>query len=236
MSIEIVKSQIQRFLASDQPEVMAIKGKWGVGKTYSWNKFLLEAKNEKIIKYQKYSYVSLFGINSLDAFKYSIFANGISIDLFESGTDASTFQTNLDSLLRTGKKSLPLVENITRIFSKTNLVTIIEAAAFFSIKQYLICIDDLERVGKGLEIKDVLGLVSLLKEQKKCKIVLLLNDGEEGLNDYKKYREKVIDFELAFDPTAEECAKIAFAETNLNECAANVLNKRLTKNNKVYKI
>jgi hypothetical protein len=55
-------------------------------------------------------------------------------------------------------------------------------------------------------------LVSLLKEQKKCKIVLLLNDGEECIEDYKKYREKVIDIELRFSPIPEECASIAYAD------------------------
>jgi hypothetical protein len=76
----------------------------------------------------------------------------------------------------------------------------------------LICIDDLERKGAGLSVKDVLGLVSLLKEQKKCQVVILLNDGEEGLEDYEKYREKVIDTELAFEPDPEECASIAYSE------------------------
>lgn len=82
--------------------------------------------------------------------------------------------------------------------------------SFLWLNETLICIDDLERKASSLSIKDVLGLVSLLKEQKKCKIVLLLNDGEDGLDDYIKYREKVIDIELQFTPTAKECAAIAF--------------------------
>ena len=40
MPIEVFKTQIDKFLASDAPDVIAIKGAWGVGKTYSWNKFL----------------------------------------------------------------------------------------------------------------------------------------------------------------------------------------------------
>lgn len=88
----------------------------------------------------------------------------------------------------------------------------IDTVSFLSLNKTLICIDDLERKGKGLEIKDVLGLVSLLKEQKKCKVVLLLNGGEEGLSDYEKYREKVIDIELEFAPDPEECASIAYSE------------------------
>lgn len=91
-----------------------------------------------------------------------------------------------------------------------NFISTIDSLSFLSISKTLVCIDDLERRGSKLDIKDVLGLVSQLKEQKKCKIVLLLNDGEEGLNDYAKYREKVVDVELKFAPSAAECASIAF--------------------------
>ena len=69
MSIEVVQNQINAFLGSDKPEVIAIKGAWGVGKTYTWKKFLLAAKEVNGVALKRYSYVSLFGINSLDAFK-----------------------------------------------------------------------------------------------------------------------------------------------------------------------
>ena len=75
MSVKVIKDQIFQFLSSDEPEVMAIKGEWGVGKTFSWKKFLKDASSEDKISLDRYSYVSLFGINSLEAFKYSIFEN-----------------------------------------------------------------------------------------------------------------------------------------------------------------
>lgn len=37
---------------------MAIKGEWGVGKTFSWNKFIKEVGSEKKIRLERYSYVS----------------------------------------------------------------------------------------------------------------------------------------------------------------------------------
>ena len=48
----------------------------------------------------------------------------------------------------------------------------------------IICMDDLERRGKNLSPKDVMGLISHLKEQKKCKVVLILND--EKLEEFKE--------------------------------------------------
>jgi len=65
MSVEVIKDQIFHFLSSEEPEVMAIKGEWGVGKTFSWKKFLKDANSENKINLERYSYVSLFGINSL---------------------------------------------------------------------------------------------------------------------------------------------------------------------------
>lgn len=109
MSIEIIKSQIDKFLNSEIPEVMAIKGKWGVGKTYCWNKYLLEAKDNNRIKLNKYSYVSLFGINSLDAFKYAIFENVIDQNLVGTEPDIETFQSNVVSHFKTWGKSLFLL-------------------------------------------------------------------------------------------------------------------------------
>lgn len=208
MSIEIVKSQIQEFLSNDKPEVLAIKGAWGVGKTYSWNKFLLEAKDAKNIALERYSYVSLFGINSLDAFKYTIFERVIKRDMIGTDANIETFKNNTAGLLEVlGRKSLGWFKGASLLKSFTPAI---ESISFLSLNNSLICVDDLERRGSGLSMKDALGLVSQLKEQKKCKIVLLLNDKEEGLDDYKKYREKVIDVELRFEPSSLESADIAF--------------------------
>jgi hypothetical protein len=208
MSIEIIKRKISDFLNTNTPEVMAINGKWGVGKTFSWNKFLLEAQSLNNISCKRYSYVSLFGINSLEAFKYAIFENSIKRELIGSEVSIETLRENTSSLTESlGRQVIGLLKG-TGLAS--GFTSAIDSAAFLSINNTLICIDDLERKGSGLDIKDVLGLVSLLKEQKKCKVVILLNDGEEGLEDYKKYREKVVDLELKFAPSPKECAAIAF--------------------------
>lgn len=210
MSIEIIKSQISQFLASDQAEVMAIKGEWGIGKTYSWKKFLKEAKENNKISLKRYSYVSLFGINSLESFKYSIFENSIKSEIIGEEANFKTFKENAKGLLDSiGRQSINFFKGapILQSFNPA-----IEAISFLTLNSTLICIDDLERKGKELDIKDVLGLASLLKEQKKCKVVFLLNDGEDGLQDYEKYREKVVDIELIFSPNPHECASIAYSD------------------------
>src|SRR5258705_83360 len=63
MSIEFVRAELQRFVASPEAEVLCIKGKWGVGKTYAWTKFL-EDLDKATVSFKRYSYVSLFGLIS----------------------------------------------------------------------------------------------------------------------------------------------------------------------------
>jgi len=208
MSIEVIKAQIDKFLESDAPEVIAIKGAWGVGKTYSWKKYLNEAKLRDRIKLNRYSYVSMFGVNSLESFKYAIFENVVSKNLIGTEPSVDTFKKNTSDLLESmSRKSFDFFRSSPLLKSFTPAI---DSLSFLSLNGTLICIDDLERKGGNLTIKDVLGLISMLKEQKKCKIALLLNDNEEGMDDYEKYREKVIDIELEFAPTATECASIAY--------------------------
>lgn len=82
---------------------------------------------------------------------------------------------------------------------------------FSAIRSQIICIDDLERRG-ALSVKDVLGLVSYLREQRSCKVVLLLNRSqldELGQKEFNDFFEKVIDIQLVFTPTAAEAIAIA---------------------------
>ena len=77
MSIQMVENELRRFLFTSEPKVLCISGQWGVGNTYAWNKYIQEAKLNNAIALERYSYVSLFGINSLEEFKYAIFENSV---------------------------------------------------------------------------------------------------------------------------------------------------------------
>jgi hypothetical protein len=77
MSTRLVENEIRRFLADKEPEVTCITVHWGVGKTFAWNKHLKEAQKLGKIGLARYSYVSLFGVTSLDDLKYAIFENTV---------------------------------------------------------------------------------------------------------------------------------------------------------------
>lgn len=197
MSIKLVKVEIKRFLKSSEPEVLCIKGKWGVGKTFTWNGYLKQAQLDKNIGLSNYSYVSLFGKNSIEELKYAIFENTYGL-----------YKPSGMSIFRKGNK---LINYLPDIKGFKNVLP--DKSVFFSaVRNQLICIDDLERAGEDITIKNVLGLVSLLKEQRKCKVILLLNDEvlkDTNKDDFKTHLEKVIDVEMNFIPTPSEAVEIA---------------------------
>lgn len=212
MTLALVRNELNRFLKSPDAEVLALRGKWGVGKTYSWNQILADANHRNEISRERYAYLSLFGISSLDDLRFSLFEQSIDRQLIGKQPTLATFRDNAAQLsLSIGRKAWKLASSTP--FMKS-VSPALEAVSFFSIRDTLICLDDLERRSQLLSARDVLGLVSLLKEQRNCKIVLLLNDGEDGLEEFERYREKVVDVELLFDPTAKECSEVAFGSSD----------------------
>jgi hypothetical protein len=227
MSIEIVKAEIMRFLASKEPEVLCISGKWGVGKTYSWKQFLKNARNNNSIAFERYAYVSLFGINSLDDLKNAIFENTVPKDKIEAGANYETFQMMLEEPEVLGRKTAHWLIKLTEKLPYLKYLNLGSMIRFFSvlIRNQIICIDDLDRKGKNLEVNDVLGLINFLKEERNCKIVLVFDEDalynaipeENKKGEFRKYFEKIVDVFLKFEPTARESIKIALEEqTNEN--------------------
>jgi hypothetical protein len=210
MKLQIIEDCISSFLCTDRAEVLAIRGHWGVGKTFFWNKILLEkSKISGAISTDKYAYVSLFGLNNLEALKFAVFENTVSNSLIGKEINLKTFSKNIDGIsVSLSRRAMNLIFSLKPL---KGFSTAMESVAWLSVQKTLICVDDLERKGNNLCLKDTLGLISYLKENRGCKFVLLLNDNEEGLEEYSKYREKVVDIELTFAPSPEECASIAIS-------------------------
>jgi hypothetical protein len=212
MSIKHLHNEIEHFLGTEEPETICIKGKWGVGKTFTWNYLLEQNVKSNNLALQKYSYISLFGIRTLRELKYGIFEATLDVYQSRTGPDENTLTKNYNLAK----------QNIRRLggwFSKSPLVQSYigssENTLFFTVREQIICIDDLDRLGGELTVKDILGMISFLKEQRKCKIVLLLNQEELKVDDLKLFDEqieKVADIIFEFKPTPKEAANIVFAD------------------------
>ncbi len=218
MSLKLIEEELAGFLASSDAEVLCLKGKWGVGKTYTWERLLKAAKSKANgLGLTSYSYVTLFGINSLDDLRYSIFENtvsGVDITTEPSLESFSTLVSKGSDIARKGK---PVFEIISAFFNKKGVTDILLKAGFLGVRKQLVCLDDLERAGRGLDIRDVLGLVSFLKSKRGCKVVLLLNDeqlADDPKKEFEKQLEKVADTILKFQLSPSEALAIALPDTD----------------------
>lgn len=220
MSIE---NRLHSFLYSKESGAIVLQGKWGQGKTFFWRKKVAApflADNRLSWRSKKYSYVSLFGVDSLADLKVAIFQASE-----ESDVNGRSIWRRFVSfrwwwfLIRRAVSILLDSGDIpyTAALSKTYT-----ALTFYSIRDRLICLDDIERRGKGLALKDVMGLISQLVEQRSCRVVVILNTGALNADQsvWDDNKEKVFIGELTFNPDSSECVDLVLDDVKHMRWAA----------------
>lgn len=216
MSLELVKTQLKKFLSTEKNEVICIKGKWGVGKTYLWGKAFKESHLENRIKYPFYSYVSLFGVDSINDVKVSIFENTLTRDDFLRQPDIDTFDKRLKEQIGKSNKIRSLIKVFENATRRKGIIDSLSHVGFLGVKNQIVCFDDFERSGKNLQPSDMLGMISILKENHNCKVVIIINDEEltnENEKNFHTHLEKVCDISLTVEPTSKDILEIAFDES-----------------------
>jgi Cdc6-like AAA superfamily ATPase len=206
MSVQEVREVVEKFLSQSENEVLAIKGTWGVGKTFAWHRLVTDFKS--IITPKTYCYVSLFGIASIADLRMSILSNSTPTESIGTGLTLSSIKRNFRSV------AVAKANALRRKFSDIDggavlkdVYVTLDALTPSLIRDRLICLDDFERLDTDKLSHDaLLGFITTLKETADCKIALILNDAQVPEQDgmYPLYREKVIDKEIKFDPTVEE--------------------------------
>lgn len=224
MSIDAVLSD---FAVSDIPGAIVLQGRWGVGKTYLWRYKVLPVVFSKQSK-TSYSYVSLFGISSLAELKASLAMATEESDQeakYRHDKEAAQREHWLTRARRSVNRAQPLAADVVSFVPTigADLARLVEKVGYFKIRERIICFDDIERRGDGLALKDFLGLVSYLVEQRKCRVVVILNTGELGDHQvaWDRMREKVFHGELTYSPSIREtvdlgvidCADAPWAQT-----------------------
>ncbi|RVA46611.1 hypothetical protein EN920_33940, partial [Mesorhizobium sp. M7A.F.Ca.CA.004.09.1.2] len=204
MSVQRVREAIGQFLASNKEQVLCIRGDWGTGKTYTWDDVLSKAVLSKKLKLKRYAKVSLFGLNSIQDIKRDIFQSTVAIEKIGKPFDFNDYTDYINEA-----KSSNVVWKVFASLTGSASEAAVEAAAL-SIRNQIVLVDDLERKGDGLRSVDVLGYISQLRDDRKCKVVLILNDEQlEDKGEFESYLEKVVDLYLRFDPSCAEIADIA---------------------------
>ncbi len=179
-----IKERLKNIFKKDEPIVISINGKWGVGKTYFWHKSKEELTDKKT------AYVSLFGKEKIADIRTDIFLQVMSKN--------EKIVTKTKELVKSIK--IPLID----------ISTLIASLDSQDFKDIIVCFDDFERLS-SIKLEEVLGLISELKEQKQCKIVMILNEEElepEDQETLSKYKEKIVDYEFNYDPSPSDSLNI----------------------------
>jgi len=210
MTDEIEKI-LENFASSKRSGAIALTGPWGVGKTYLWQQRVMPKVIAKPWE-KRYSYVSLFGINSLSELKIALAA---ATDEFDQ--DARRQKRLTASCIRRFWRIWRWVSDLLGLVPRTGvgLSKLFERVGFYLVRGRIICFDDIERHGKQLDLRDFLGLVSYLSEQRECRVVVILNEGqlnEDDLHIWESYREKVFQGEIAYTPTPEQTVELGLQE------------------------
>lgn len=245
MSVEQVRSALEKFISGQEAKAIVLKGDWGTGKTYLWDS-VLKQKKEKISR-RKYSYVSLFGLSNLSDLKRGIFENVVSSDSADISGDFKSLMDNVagvgQALDRAFRKGVKVTAETASIPFVKGLGGVVDAVSFASVSDSLICIDDYERKSPSLSGREILGLISHLVEKKNCSVILILNQGQMTVDaaEYLQFSEKVFDYEVEFSPTPEEAANIVFnyeddyeRKAIENSLALGISNIRLLKKMKYF--
>lgn len=202
---------LDKFIGCTDPAVLFFKGPWGIGKTF----FLRERYLKERELTPKEIYISLFGKGSIsDIFK------DISASFYEKKFQSYT--ENIDGRnwfgrwISKGRRGVdttaPLLSLILGGSDVVNAFS--EATALHTIRGRVVVIDDLERRDEKLNLKEVLGFISKLRDELKCRVILIANEDALGddLQELSVFREKVVDKEFEYSPRITQNLIIGFSE------------------------
>jgi hypothetical protein len=211
---------LTQFLTSDQPRAIALHGLWGRGKTYLWKDVVRSTPN---IPWVRYSYVSLFGVSSLEDLKAALFEKSTETSGAHKPEQVVSFDSSLkelgDAARKSGWRRWIGIGARAETSWIGNVGAIYQAFVFSRIKRHLICLDDIERRGSNLRLLDVLGLVTFLCEERMCSVAVILNDStldEADRTTWSDHREKVFHGEVAFRPSTEDCIDLVLEPVGAN--------------------
>jgi len=196
-----IEESLKRLILDDDKEFVAmLSGEWGIGKTYFWREEF-STKKELTNSKKNITYISLYGYSSIQSIK-----NDIILKLSKAETTKAVFREVFQSF-RTSLGSKDGDESTNLNLSGSLVSSALSLIPEKSLKDSIVCFDDFERLSDKVSFKDVLGLISQFKEQKKCKVIMILNEGKlskDNQNILSKNKEKIVDYSFNYLPSQEE--------------------------------
>jgi len=191
-------------LSSPDGCIVLLNGPWGIGKTYFWEKYSDEHLGNK-----KNAYVSLFGKTNIEEIQSEALVQIFSRNkIIEKCSKIAQF---VNTVLKFGDKDKGDVSFGITGSSIGILLSLVKAK---ELKDVIVCFDDFERKSHCLKIEEIMGYSSVLSERYGCKVILIMDESKidsEEKEIYEKYKEKVVDFEIKFNPDQTDIIKTIIA-------------------------
>ncbi|KVE82353.1 hypothetical protein WI99_22745 [Burkholderia cepacia] len=212
MSRQQIQSVVENFVGNATPQVLAVTGPWGVGKTFTLKKIIESYTGPGSLK--RYSYASVFGAQSIAEVRTLLLARtrafpftGDSDVGIRAKVERQVGRIRLREIIDQLKEMIP--------FGGKHLVIALETMAGSLLRDTLVVLDDFERLNEKVKMEDLMGLVSELREQAGCKIIMVFN--EDVLSDgakesYVRYAEKVVDQKLKFVMSPQDALELGLPD------------------------
>lgn len=185
-------------------KVILFDGLWGIGKSYAVDETLKEKKNVCSI--------SMFGMKKPSGIYHEVLFQAF-FKNDKGGKLAKTVAKTLGALGDMKQDANQDKKLVSEIIKEKDIFSLV-SSNFKS--PYIVVIDDLERIGSELDLREVLGIIEDLKRCNYVKVILVANTEELDENKRKIlncYHEKVIDKTYHI---TERASKINWGKLNIN--------------------
>ena len=227
MSKTVVESVIKRFVETPTPQVIAVTGPWGVGKTFALKSLLEGYRGNPAV--HRYAYTSIFGAQSTGEIRTSLLSRRQSFPFLDDAElAAAPSKQRLLASFNRKRSQIADKANFKQAYDSLreaapwggkHILVAAETLAGSLVSDMLVVLDDIERIGERLSFEHFLGLVTELRDQQRCKVILVFNeDGfkKEHRATYERYAEKVVDQQLRYRLDEADAAAIGIAADTPN--------------------
>lgn len=234
MKSQEVLEKLKKFrnvsLNNGEKNIILIDGDWGIGKTFTYKKYLEENSLREI-------YISLFNLDKLEDIDKKLISSYM-INRINRNNIATKTVSKISNYFNIEAFD-KLLENKVG-FSISDVTNLLQIENLEFDNNIVLCFDDLERIGDKVEFKNLLGKIEQLHT--KIDIIVLCNTkklSKENQSIFDEYKEKVIDYTLTLDSFDSDFLEKFINKVNLNDESKKILLgifKEYGKNNLRYLI
>lgn len=217
MKSQEVLEKLKKFrnvsLNNEEKNIILINGDWGIGKTFTYKKYLEENSLKEI-------YISLFNLDKLEDIDKKLISSYM-INCINRNNIATKTVSKISNYFNIEAFD-KLLENKVG-FSISDVANLLQIENLEFGNNIVLCFDDLERVGDKVEFKNLLGKIEQLHT--KIDIIVLCNTkklSKENQSIFDEYKEKVIDYTLTLDSFDSD-----FLEKFINKVNLNIESKKI---------